>query len=1011
MLNKASSEETTETLSAANMETIDESTNNSEYFQNEEVNDSDAEGMSDDEIEQVEAPKSKKQFSCLSDNFEIVKKNKQSLKIIEDVKDCKEFPVVESWKSFGLDRRIISSVFRQGFHEPTRVQQIAIPIALSGKDIVCSSSTGTGKTAAFMIPALQMILHERKLTQTEQETDRVKQMAETLLNGENGTDKQNLSIEKRGVKILYLVPSQELCIQVHQQWKLLAQFCREECNCIYFRSELSHLQQDIKDLSDLQHPILISTPESLSYALSNSSISLKETLKVLIIDEADQIIRKQMELITMLVSRHLPGLFQCILTSATMKAHQAISLKEQLLKDPVVIQLDKRTQSLEGKLYQYYVDMKQLQDKLPNAKVNSVLLLYYFLNHKFYGGRVIVYVPANKLFFVYYSLRAFGVNCAMLPYFYPTLSKIDIIKKFNNNEYQILISTMAPEHEAVEEGAEDELYIPNKFTAMINQLERRAKGIDKTKHSTTVSHLSRGIDYKRVAACIYFDLPRSCIEYIHGVGRTARAGNIGVSVTFIQPYADRTAWEKLKTEIETKYGIEGGLQPYPEIDLDLVFENEYRASLLIGQLGSLNDKYREAVDMEISNQIRLTLGKEVGHDMQVPINVEFGESHSGMVRQDPLLLKAGLLANVTSKGEIIRSKSDVYSKGKSLKTKTSDSKILINKKIQQENKQQDPLFHFQKAFVDKTIERLENAAPVENFMNKLTNNALGTDNIIKHQRQALLNPKTTSAIKKAIASSHKQKVESLKRGLASANMLNPHRKKFKEGFRQQESQEGENNFENSYGESSSYGQNSYGKSYGESNSYGGNSYEGGYNKQGFNSYNSYNQESTNDGGEASSSGYGDNSYGSNSYGGNSYGKSYGESKGNSYGGTTFGRGFGNNKGYSISNFKKGSNNENNEGNNEASENYGEESYNNSNSYNSYGGYNQDNSYGNKGYGNNYQTEQSEENTENYQDNSNSYNNYGGYNSYNKGNSYGNKSYGNNNYGGYNSYNNRSYGNY
>ncbi|KAF0977542.1 hypothetical protein FDP41_003534 [Naegleria fowleri] len=755
---------------------------------------------------------SKKQFKCLDHNFEIIQRNKQqSIQVIEDIKDCTEFPVIDSWKSFGLDRRIISAVFRQGFHEPTRVQQIAIPIALSGKDIVCSSSTGTGKTAAFLIPAIQMVLHERKMNQMAEDTQRVKNIAESLMfenshhSGTNVLHKQHTtSVQQRGVRVLYLVPSQELCIQVHQQWKLLAQFCKDECNCIYFRSELNQLQQDIKDLCDLQHPILITTPESLAYALSNSSISLKETLKLLIIDEADQIIRKQMEQITMIVSKHLPGLFQCILMSATLKAQQAISLKEQLLKEPVVIQLDRRTQSLEGKLHQYYVDMKQMQAKLPNFKVNSILLLYYFLSHKFYGGRVIVYVPANKLFFVYFGLRAFGVNCVMLPYFYPTLAKIDIIKRFNTNEYQVLISTMEPESEVQEDDDNGkELYIPSRFSEMIAHLERRAKGLDKTKHSTTVSHLSRGIDYKRVASVIYFDLPKSCTEYIHGVGRTARAGNVGVSVMFVQPYADQSDWEKLKTEIESKYGIEDGLKPYPYIDYDIVFENEYRATLLVEHFSKpFTEKYKEAVEMEIANQMRLAMGKEVIHDMEPPFNVEFEEPNPGMVRQDPFLLQAGLLANITAKGDTIRSKSDIYTKGKSLRIKTSEEKTLINRKIQQDIKAKDPLFHFQKPFVDQTIERLENAAPVENFMNKLTNNTLGVDNIIKHQRDALINPKKTAEIKRSIASSHKQKVESLKRGIASADMLNPHRKKFKDGFYQKKSAESfeDNNFheDNSY---------------------------------------------------------------------------------------------------------------------------------------------------------------------------------------------------------------------
>ncbi|KAG2386304.1 hypothetical protein C9374_002750 [Naegleria lovaniensis] len=826
----------------------------------------------------------KKQFKCLDHNFEVIQRNKQqSIQMIEDIKDCTEFPVIESWKSFGLDRRIISAVFRQGFHEPTRVQQIAIPIALSGKDIVCSSSTGTGKTAAFLIPAIQMVLHERKMSQIAEDTQRVKNIAESLMTGShhhttsNSTNENKQhSIQQRGVRVLYLVPSQELCIQVHQQWKLLAQFCKEECNCIYFRSELNQLQQDIKDLCDLQHPILITTPESLAYALSNSSISLKETLKLLIIDEADQIIRRQMELITMLVSKNLPGLFQCILMSATLKAQQAISLKEQLLKEPVVIQLDRRTSSLEGKLHQYYVDMKQMQAKLPNFKVNSILLLHYFLSHKFYGGRVIVYVPANKLFFVYFGLRAFGVNCVMLPYFYPTLAKIDIIKRFNTNEYQVLISTMEPESEVQEdEESGKELYIPSRFSEMIAHLERRAKGLDKTKHSTTVSHLSRGIDYKRVASVIYFDLPKSCTEYIHGVGRTARAGNVGVSVTFVQPYADQSDWEKLKTEIESKYGIEDGLKPYPNIDYDIVFDNEYRATLLVEHFSKpFTEKYKEAVEMEIANQMRLAMGKEVVHDMEPPFNVEFEEPNPGMVRQDPFLLQAGLLANITAKGDTIRSKSDIYTKGKSIRIKTSESKTLVNLKIQQDIKAKDPLFHFQRPFVDQTIERLENAAPVENFMNKLTNNTLGT-----------------AEIKRSIASSHKQKVDSLKRGIASADMLNPHRKKFKDGFYQKKNFEF---FENDHGhkyndqteeQSSRYSRNYQGRenyrsksnyNYENETSYdnGANQYQNSrnYNQRSYNNYDNYeeNNEESNYG-ESSH----DNSYHNNS---NNYKSSYKKNK-------------------------------------------------------------------------------------------------------------------------------------
>ena len=166
----------------------EENNNEDDNVENENDNvENENEEENEEEIEEEDAENEEKQNERKKENSQ---KKKKITQIIEERETEKGF------ETFGLDPRILKAIAKANFAKPTIVQTAAIPLALKGKDILAKAKTGSGKTAAYAIPILQQLISEIE---------------------KNNSDNQR----KKGVRVLILVPSAELCAQVYQQLKQL----------------------------------------------------------------------------------------------------------------------------------------------------------------------------------------------------------------------------------------------------------------------------------------------------------------------------------------------------------------------------------------------------------------------------------------------------------------------------------------------------------------------------------------------------------------------------------------------------------------------------------------------------------------------------------------------------------------------------------------------------------------------------------------------------------------------
>ncbi|ORX68755.1 DEAD-domain-containing protein [Linderina pennispora] len=414
--------------------------------------------------------------------------------------------------SLDLDDRLLRALGNMGLVHPTLVQAKAIPLALAGKDILARAKTGSGKTAAYCLPVLHKILQAKD---------------ELSVNSE----------ERKRTRSLILVPTRELAEQVFKYIADLSKFCGKDITAVNIATNAAlHIQAPL--LAELPD-VVVSTPAKILKHLVAKSTSL-ETLETLVIDEADLVLSFGYEEDIRGILAHLPKIYQSMLMSATLNKGVE-SLKKLILTKPAILRLeDDKEES--SSLVQYVVRCTE-EDKF--------LLAYVILKLKLIAGKCILFVNdidrsyRLKLFLEQFSIRACVLNSEL-----PLNSRYHIVEEFNRGVYDYIIATdesdkmgeadtkedEEEEEEAVEEteaaeeakGEEDaEEENTKKSKKLKSKTKKRKRGQDKE------YGVSRGIDFKGVAAVINFDFPLSARAYTHRVGRTARGGRRGMSLSFV----------------------------------------------------------------------------------------------------------------------------------------------------------------------------------------------------------------------------------------------------------------------------------------------------------------------------------------------------------------------------------------------------------------------------------------------------------------------------------------------
>ncbi len=370
-----------------------------------------------------------------------------------------------NFQSFNFEPSLQEGLDSMGFDNPTPIQQIAIPVILEGKDLIACAQTGTGKTAAFVLPIL----------------NKISKSGSSLLN------------------TLILAPTRELAIQIDQQIQGFSYFLGVSSVPIYGGGDGVIWEQQKKAL-ETGAEIVVATPGRLIALLAGGKIDLS-TLEHLVLDEADRMMDMGFSDDILKIVNYLPQNRQTILFSATMPPKiRQFSMKILNNPEEISIAIGKTAEGVTQSMYSVYDTQKEE-------------LVRHILSQKPYEAVIIFCSTKEKVKALYKLLKkGFDVEA-----FHSDLEQVErekIMSAFKNKAVKILIGT---------------------------------------------DIISRGIDVVGIELVINYDTPSDPEDYVHRVGRTARADKEGEAITFVNP-KDQQKFVR----IEKLIGMKVTQHPLPE---------------------------------------------------------------------------------------------------------------------------------------------------------------------------------------------------------------------------------------------------------------------------------------------------------------------------------------------------------------------------------------------------------------------------------------------------------------
>ncbi len=352
-----------------------------------------------------------------------------------------------SFENLGLNPSILKALTEAGYTQPTPIQQQAIPAALEGRDLMASAQTGTGKTAAFILPSLHRI----------------------------ATPSESRS---RGPRILVLTPTRELAAQVNDAARKYGKFMRARTVSIVGGMPYPVQNKLLSQPVD----ILVATPGRLIDHMERGRIDFSR-LEVLVLDEADRMLDMGFIDDVEHIAAATPATRQTLLFSATLDGSIA-GLAQKLLKTPQRIEVSTaqtRHAQIEQKLH--FVDNLSHKHKLLQHILTDVEL-----------RQAIVFTATKRdADTLAEDLHAQGHKVAALHGDMNQGARNRTITKLRHGDLRVLVATDVA---------------------------------------------ARGIDVNGITHVINFDLPKVAEDYVHRIGRTGRAGNTGIAVSFAS-MADR----------------------------------------------------------------------------------------------------------------------------------------------------------------------------------------------------------------------------------------------------------------------------------------------------------------------------------------------------------------------------------------------------------------------------------------------------------------------------------------
>lgn len=403
---------------------------------------------------------------------------------------------VASFDGFQLDPRLVQAIAKAQFTTPTPVQAQTIPLALKGKDVLAKSQTGTGKTAAYVLPCIQAVLHRK---------------------AQNSKNK--------ATAVLVLVPTRELSDQVTRVFASLGEFCGKSVGALNLTQKVGEavIASKLNELPD----VVVSTPGKAAQLLGSGTLSLKG-IQMLVIDEADLVLSYGYEHDLQAIRQALPTRIQSFLISATLTP-EVDQLKSQFCHDPAIVKIEDEKESAK-EITQFVVKC---------AEDEKFLLIFVIFKLKLVKGKTIVFVSdLERSYRLKLFLEQFGIRSCILNSELPVNSRLHAVQEFNKGFYDILIA--ADDQEVI--GGIQTKAKSTSDTQADSEAEDDQDGdqdqVQPRKKKTQDQKdygISRGIDFQNVSCVLNFDLPSSSKSYTHRIGRTARAGKSGMALSFVIP--------------------------------------------------------------------------------------------------------------------------------------------------------------------------------------------------------------------------------------------------------------------------------------------------------------------------------------------------------------------------------------------------------------------------------------------------------------------------------------------
>jgi len=349
-----------------------------------------------------------------------------------------EYPVCDSFDDMDLQENLLRGIYSYGYEKPSAIQQRAIMPVIDGRDTIGQAQSGTGKTATFIVGALQRI-----------------------------------DCRKNACQALVLAPTRELALQTQRVALALGDYLSVKCHlCIGGTAR----REDIERLREGQH-VVVGTPGRVHDLIEKRCLKVDD-LRLLILDEADEMLSYGFTDQVYRIFKTLPPAVQVCLFSATMPP-EILDMSKKFMRDPVRILVKKDELTLEG-IQQFYVAI----DK-EDWKLDTLCDLYETMT---ITQSIIYCNTRRKVDFLEHEMSKRDFTVSVIHADLDQETRNLVMRQFRSGSSRVLIST---------------------------------------------DLLARGIDVQQVSLVINYDLPQKVENYLHRIGRSGRFGRKGVAINFV----------------------------------------------------------------------------------------------------------------------------------------------------------------------------------------------------------------------------------------------------------------------------------------------------------------------------------------------------------------------------------------------------------------------------------------------------------------------------------------------